>query len=337
MKRKGFIPPVLYTRYMQKDDVYDVIIVGAAAAGLTAAIYTARQGMSTLVIGKDVGGQALLTNDIQNYPGYDNIDGFTLTSKFEKQAKRFNAEIIYAEVQKIHGEDGKFKVETPSKQFRSQTIILAFGKTPRDLRVPGEDRFKGRGLSYCATCDGPLYRGKTVAIVGSAEYAVDAAVMLSDIAEKVYQISNRDRLVGDGDLLTNLESRKNVVFVSNSNVSEIIGDRTVESIKVLNVKSGSEEEYNVDGIFVELGYVAMTDFVKDLVNLNERKEVIIDKECRTSRKGVFAAGDVTDMPFKQIVISVGQGSTAALSAYNYLQRLKGKSIIRGDWKSKKNK
>ncbi|MEE9585641.1 MAG: FAD-dependent oxidoreductase [Nitrososphaerales archaeon] len=322
---------------MQKDDVYDVIIVGAAAAGLTAAIYTARQGMSTLVIGKDVGGQALLTNDIQNYPGYDNIDGFTLTSKFEKQAKSFNAEIIYDEVQKIHGEDGNFKVETPSKQFRSQTIILAFGKTPRDLGVPGEDRFKGRGLSYCATCDGPLYRGKTVAIVGSAEYAVDAAVMLSDIAEKVYQISNRDRLVGDGDLLTNLESRKNVVFVSNSNVSEIMGDQTVESIKVLNVKSGSEEEYNVDGIFVELGYVAMTDFVKDLVNLNERKEVIVDKECRTSRKGVFAAGDVTDMPFKQLVISAGQGSTAALSAYNYLQKLKGKSIIRGDWKSKKSK
>ncbi len=322
---------------MQKDDVYDVIIVGAAAAGLTAAIYTARQGMSTLVIGKDVGGQALLTNDIQNYPGYDNIDGFTLTSKFEKQAKSFNAEIIYDEVQKIHGEDGNFKVETPSKQFRSQIIILAFGKTPRDLGVPGEDRFKGRGLSYCATCDGPLYRGKTVAIVGSAEYAVDAAVMLSDIAEKVYQISNRDRIVGDGDMLTNLESRKNVVFVSNSNVSEIMGDQTVESIKVLNVKSGSEEEYNVDGIFVELGYVAMTDFVKDLVNLNERKDVIVDKECRTSRKGVFAAGDVTDMPFKQLVISAGQGSTAALSAYNYLQRLKGKSIIRGDWKSKKSK
>jgi thioredoxin reductase (NADPH) len=322
---------------MQKDDVYDVIIVGAAAAGLTAAIYTARQGMSTLVIGKDVGGQALLTNDIQNYPGYDNIDGFTLTSKFEKQAKRFNAEIIYDEVQKIHDEDGTFKVETPSKQFRSQTIILAFGKTPRDLGVPGEDRFKGRGLSYCATCDGPLYRGKTVAIVGSAEYAVDAAVMLSDIAEKVYQISNRDRLVGDGDLLTNLDRRKNVVFVSNSNVSKIMGDQTVESIKVLNVKSGSEEEYNVDGIFVELGYVAMTDFVKDLVNLNERKEVIADKECRTSRKGVFAAGDVTDMPFKQLVISAGQGSTAALSTYNYLQRLKGKSIIRGDWKSKKSK
>lgn len=337
MGGKGFIPPVLYTRYMQKDDVYDVIIVGAAAAGLTAAIYTARQGMSTLVIGKDVGGQALLTNDIQNYPGYDNIDGFTLTSKFEKQAKSFNAEIIYDEVQKIHDEDGNFKVETPSKQFRSQTIILAFGKTPRDLGVPGEDRFKGRGLSYCATCDGPLYRGKTVAIVGSAEYAVDAAVMLSDIAEKVYQISNRDRIVGDGDLLTNLESRKNVVFVSNSNVSEIMGDQTIESIKVLNVKSGSEEEYNVDGIFVEIGYVAMTDFVKDLVNLNERKEVIVDKECRTSRKGVFAAGDVTDMPFKQLVISTGQGSTAALSAYNYLQRLKGKSIIRGDWKSKKNK
>ncbi|MFQ6135175.1 MAG: NAD(P)/FAD-dependent oxidoreductase [Nitrososphaerales archaeon] len=322
---------------MQKDDVYDVIIVGAAAAGLTAAIYTARQGMSTLVIGKDLGGQAILTNDIQNYPGYDGIDGFTLVSKFEEQAKSFNAEIIYAEVQKISDEDGRFTVKTPSKQFTSQTVILAFGKTPRDLGVPGEDRFKGRGLSYCATCDGPLYRGKTVAVVGSAEHAVDGAVMLSDIAEKVYLIFKRDRPVGDEDLLTNLEGKKNVVFVSNSNVSEIRGERVVESIKALNLKSGSEEEYKVDGVFVELGYVARTDFVKDFVNLNDRREVIVDKECRTSHKGVFAAGDVTDMPFKQIVISAGQGSIAALSAYNYLQKLKGRSVIRGDWKSKKKK
>ncbi len=323
---------------MQKDDVYDVIIVGAAAAGLTAAIYTARQAMSTLVIGKDVGGQALLTNDIQNYPGYDEIDGFTLTSKFEKQAKTFNAEIIYDEVRHISEEDGRFIVKTSSKQFRSLTVILAFGKTPRDLGVPGEEKFKGRGLSYCATCDGPLYRGKTVAVVGSAEYAVDAAVMLSDIAAKVYLVSNRDRPIGDKDLLTNLESRKNVVFLSNSNVKEVAGDQTVETVKILNTKNSSaKEEYRVDGVFVEMGHVARTDFVKDLVNLNNRREVIVDKECQTSRKGVFAAGDVTDIPFKQIIISAGQGSTAALTAYNYLQKLKGKSAIRGDWKSKKSK
>ncbi len=320
---------------MQEDTVYDVIIVGAAAAGLTAAIYASRQGMRTLVIGKDLGGQALLTNDIQNYPGYDNVDGFTLISKFEAQARRFNAEIIYDEVQKISDEDGVFTVKTPSTQFKSLTVILAFGKTPRDLGVPGEEEFKGRGLSYCATCDGPLYRGRTVAVVGSSEHAVDAAVMLSDLAGKVYLIFSRDRPVGDEGLLTLLKDRKNVIRVPNSNVKEVMGDQTVRSIRVVSLKTGSEEEYSVDGVFVEMGYVAKTGFVKDLVRLNDRNEVIIDKDCSTSHKGVFAAGDVTETPIKQIVVSAGQGAVAALSAYNYLQKIRGKSTVKGDWRSRK--
>ncbi|MFC1755317.1 NAD(P)/FAD-dependent oxidoreductase [Thermoproteota archaeon] len=320
---------------MPKNDIYDVIIVGAAAAGLTAAIYTARQGMNTLVIGKDLGGQALLANDIQNYPGFDNIDGFTLTSKFEEQAKKFNASIIYDEVNSIVDKNNLFTLTTNSKEFISKTVILAFGKTPRDLNVPGEDKFKGRGLSYCATCDGPLYRGKTVAVIGSSEHAVDAAVMLSDLAEKVYMIVIRDKPIGNQNLIVNLENRANVEFISNSKVKEVSGDQIVESIKVINSKKGTENEYKVDGIFVEQGYIPKTDFVKDFVTLTDKKEIIIDKECNTSRKGVFAAGDVTDIPFKQLVISAGQGSIAALSAYNYLQRMKGKSIVHGDWKSKK--
>ena len=323
--------------HMIKDTDYDIIIVGAAAAGLTSAIYAARQSMRTLIIGKDLGGQALLTNDIQNYPGYDNIDGFSLISKFEEQVKNLNVEIIYDEVTKISDQNSRFIVHTSSRKFVSQSVILAFGKTPRDLGVPGEDILKGRGVSYCATCDGPLYRGKVVAIVGSTEHAVEAAVMLSDLAEKVYFIFLRDKPIGDNDLISNLENRKNVIFVSNSSVKEITGDKFVESIKILNSKKGSEEEYKVDGIFVESGYIAKTDFVKDLVNLTDRKEIITDREGHTSRKGVFAAGDVTDMPFRQLVISAGQGSIAALSAYNYLQRLRGKSIIRADWKSKKVK
>lgn len=317
---------------MPKNDIYDVIIVGAAAAGLTAAIYTARQGMNTLVIGKDLGGQALLANDIQNYPGFDNIDGFTLTSKFEEQAKKFNASIIYDEINSIVEKNNLFTLTTNSKEFISKTVILAFGKTPRDLNVPGEDKFKGRGLSYCATCDGPLYRGKTVAVIGSSEHAVDAAIMLSDLAKKVYMIFIRDKPIGNQDLIINLENRANVEFISNSKVKEVSGDQIVESIKVINSKKGTENEYKVNGVFVEQGYIPKTDFVKDFVNLTDKKEIIIDKECNTSRKGVFAAGDVTDMPFKQLVISAGQGSIAALSAHNYLQRMKGKSIVHGDWK-----
>jgi len=323
--------------HMTKDTGYDIIIVGAATAGLTSAIYAARQGMRTLIIGKDLGGQALLTNDIQNYPGYGKIDGFSLISKFEEQVKKLNVEIIYDEVIKISDQNSHFIVYTSSKEFVGQAVILAFGKTPRDIGAPGEDVFKGRGVSYCTTCDGPLYRGKTVAIVGSVEHAVEAAVMLSDLAKKVYFIFLRDKPAGDNDLISNLENRKNVIFVSNSSVKEITGDKFVESIKILNLKKGSEEEYEVDGIFVELGHIAKTDFVKNFVDLTDGKEIIIDREGNTSRKGVFAAGDVTDMPFRQLIISAGQGSIAALSAYNYLQRLRGKSIIRIDWKNKKIK
>lgn len=321
---------------MPKNDIFDVIIIGAAAAGLTAAIYAGRQGMNTLVIGKDLGGQALLASDIQNYPGFDNIDGFSLTSKFEEQAKKFNVSIIYDEVILIIDKTNYFTITTNSKEFLSKTVILAFGKTPRDLNVPGEDKFKGRGLSYCATCDGPLYRGKVVAIVGSTEHAIDAAIMLSDLAMKVYLVIIKDKPLGNKELLSNLENRENVEFISNSIVTEVSGDLTVESISIKNSKTGLAKKYKVDGIFVEQGYIPKTDFVKDFVNLTDKKEIIIDKEGNTSRKGVFAAGDVTDLPFKQLVISAGQGSIAALSAYNYLQMMKGKSIIHGDWKSKKN-
>jgi thioredoxin reductase (NADPH) len=322
---------------MSDDNPYDVIIVGAAASGLTAAIYATRQGMKTLVIGKDLGGQALLTNDIQNYPGVSDADGLSLISKFEEQAKRFGAEIRYEEAQRIIDHNGVFTVTTPTQQFRSHAIILAFGKTPRDLGAPGEAEYKGKGLTYCATCDGPLYKSRTVAVVGTAEYAADAALMLSDLAAKVYLIFNRDRPAVDDEVLANLDSRKNIILVPNSKVKEVKGGLTVESIRVFSEKHGVETEYDVEGVFVELGYIAMTGFVKDLVKLNGRREIIIDKECRTSHLGVFAAGDVTDLPFKQIIISAGQGCVAALSAYNYLQKMRGKALIQGDWKRRKQK
>jgi thioredoxin reductase (NADPH) len=320
---------------MTNNGVYDVIIVGAAAAGASAGIYSARQGMKSLIIGKDLGGQAILANEIQNYPGYENIDGFSLISKFEAQAKKFGANIVYDEVLNISVKDDHFITKTYSHEYQSDTIILAFGKTPRDLDVPGEEKFKGRGLSYCATCDGPLFRGKDVAVIGSAEYALEAAILISDLAKKVYLISNRDKMIGDANLIANLSSKKNLSFIPTSNVKEIVGEDSIQSIVTQNLKNGKAERFEVDGVFVELGYIAKTEIVRNLVKLNERKEIITDKECRTSKAGVFAAGDVTDAPFKQVVISAGQGAIAALSAYNYIQKLRGKATIRGDWRSKK--
>jgi thioredoxin reductase (NADPH) len=324
---------------------YDVLVVGGASAGLTAAMYASRQGLKTLVITKDIGGQALLTNAIENYPPFEHIGGFELMQKFEQQARNFGAEFAYEEVFSIteHKDgDGGFIVKTNNndKQYSGYTLILAFGKTPRDLNVKGEKELSGRGVSYCAVCDGPFFKNKKVAIVGAGDPALEAALYLKELASQLYIIHRTDKPVGSEesiDLLQNKDNSNKISFISNSIVKAINGDSKVESLTLYDSKTKYESKLDVDGIFIEMGYVARTDIVKDLVKLNGSKEIIIDKYCSTSSKGIFAAGDVTDVPYKQAIISAGQGAIAALSAYNYLQRLKGKPAIRADWKSVVNK
>jgi thioredoxin reductase (NADPH) len=323
---------------------YDVLVVGGASAGLTAAMYASRQGLKTLVITKDIGGQALLTNAIENYPPFEHIGGFELMRKFEQQARNFGAEFAYEEVLSIteYKEGGGFIVKTNNnnKEYSGYTLILAFGKTPRDLNVKGEKELNGRGVSYCAVCDGPFFKNKKVAIVGAGDPALEAALYLKELASQLYIIHRTDKPVGSEesiDLLQNKDNNNKISFISNSIVKAINGNSKVESMTLYDSKTKSESKLDVDGIFVEMGYVARTDIVKDLVKLNGSKEIIVDKYCSTSSKGIFAAGDVTDVPYKQAIISAGQGAIAALSAYNYLQRLKGKPAIRADWKSVVNK
>ncbi len=329
---------------------YDVLVVGGASAGLTAAMYASRQGLKTLVITKDIGGQALLTNAIENYPPFEHIGGFELMQKFEQQARNFGAEFAYEEVLSIteHKEgSGGFIIKTNNKdkEYSGYTLILTFGKTPRDLNVKGEKELSGRGVSYCAVCDGPFFKNKKVAIVGAGDPALEAALYLKELASQLYIIHRTDKPVGSEesiDLLQNNNNnnnndKKKISFISNSIVKAINGNSKVESLTLYDSKTKSESKLDVDGIFVEMGYVARTDIVKDLVKLNGSKEIIVDKYCATSTKGIFAAGDVTDVPYKQAIISAGQGAIAALSAYNYLQRLKGKPAIRTDWKSVGNK
>jgi thioredoxin reductase (NADPH) len=324
---------------------YDVLVVGGASAGLTAAMYASRQGLKTLVITKDIGGQALLTNAIENYPPFEHIGGFELMQKFEQQARNFGAEFAYEEVLSIIEDKeagGGFIVKTNNnnKEYSGYTLILAFGKTPRDLNVKGEKELKGKGVSYCAVCDGPFFKNKKVAIVGAGDPALDAALYLKELASQLYIIHRTDKPVGSEesvDLLQNKDNSNKISFISNSIVIAINGNSKVQSVTLHNSKTKSESKLDVDGIFVEMGYVARTDIVKDLVKLNGSKEIIVDKYCSTSSKGIFAAGDVTDVPYKQAIISAGQGAIAALSAYNYLQRLKGKPAIRADWKSVVNK
>ena len=320
--------------------LYDVIVVGGASAGLTAAMYASRQGLTTLVITKDIGGQALLTNSIENYPPFEHIGGFELMQKFEEQAKNFGAEFAYEEVLSIsEDKEGDFKIKTnnDNKEYSGYALILAFGKTPRDLNVKGERELNGRGVSYCAVCDGPFFKNKKVAIVGAGDPALEAALYLKGLASQLYMVQRSDKPVGSEEsidlLLQNKDNNNKISFISNSSVKSINGTSKVESLTLYDSKSKSESKLDVDGIFVEMGYVARTDIVRDLVKLNDSKEIIIDKYCATSTKGIFAAGDVTDVPYKQAIISAGQGAIAALSAYNYLQRLKGKPAIRADWRS----
>jgi thioredoxin reductase (NADPH) len=289
--------------------------------------------MKTLVVSKDMGGQALLTNDIQNYPGFTNIGGFELMSLFEQQAKTFGAEFLYDEVVEVKPVKEGFAINTPNHQFTCAVVILAFGKTPRDLGVKGEQELKGRGVSYCAVCDGPLFKKRPIAIVGTGEPAVDALSLLSELASKVYAIHRGEKLTGDEETVARLSEKTNIEFLRNSEVTEIRGEDAVTGLIIRNVKDGSTKAVNVDGVFVEMGYIAKTDFVKHLVELNSSKEIVVDKFCATSHPGIYAAGDVTDTPFKQVVVSGGQGCIAALSAINYLMKLRGRPAVKADWKS----
>jgi thioredoxin reductase (NADPH) len=323
--------------------LYDVLIVGGASAGLTAAMYASRQGLKTLVITKDIGGQALLTNAIENYPPFEHIGGFELMQKFEQQARNFGAEFAYEEVLSItEHKEGGFIIKTNNKdiEYVGYALVLAFGKTPRDLNVNGEKELSGRGVSYCAVCDGPFFKNKKVAIVGAGDPALEAALYLKEIASQLYMIHKTDKPIGSEesiDLLQNKDNKNRITFISSSIVKAINGNSKVESLTLYDSKTRSESKLDVDGIFVEMGYVAKTDIVKDLVKLNGNKEIIVDKYCGTSTKGIFAAGDVTDVPYKQAIISAGQGAIAALSAYNFLQRLKGRPAIKADWKSVVNR
>ncbi len=310
----------------------DVIIIGGAFAGLTAAIYSARQGMNTLLITKDIGGQGLLTTDIQNYPGFNSISGFDLASKFQEQASLYGVRYVYDEVTNISSDGNLFKIKTFSGEFESEGLILAFGKTPRDLNVKGEEKLKGLGVSYCSICDGPLYKNKEVAVAGAGDHALQAALYLSTVASRVYVVQKGSRISGSEEMISEVKAHENVVFLTENEILEIFGERNVEGLLLKNQKTGAQEKLKIEAVFVEMGYVAKTGFIKDLVNLNTSGEVIVDQFCATSHHGIYACGDVTNIPYKQAVISAGQGSIAALSCINYIHKKRGKGSLKSDWK-----
>lgn len=308
---------------------YDILIVGGGPAGLSAAIYSSRQGFKTGIITIDIGGQLTLTPMIENYPGVSATSGFKLVGVMMEQVTSFGAELIYDEAIGVEEVDDGFRVKTRGgKTYEGKALILAFGKKPRKLKALNEERFVGRGVSYCAVCDAPFYKNKRLLVVGWGEPALEAISILKRHDNEVLVAHESRRSDDFAEKLKELE----VEFIQGVRVEEIRGRDFVEEVVLKDLKTGEEKILKVNGIFVELGYVTETDWIKGFVETDEKGEIIVDELGRTSREGVFAAGDVTDFPYKQAVIAAAQGAIAALSASNYLRRIMGKSEIRSDWR-----
>ena len=300
--------------------IYDLVIIGAGPAGITAAVYAARKKMDSLVVTKDIGGQASLSGDIQNYTGYQFITGPELAIKFEEHMRKFNFDIKEnEEVKELISEKGAFLVKTDKDNYQAKTVIVASGKRSRELGVTGEREFRNKGLTYCATCDGPLFAERDVAVIGGGNSALDAVLQLTKIANKIYVINITDNLTGDGIMQEKIRADNKVSIFNNSRVKEILGDSFVQAIKIEEDKE--EKVLDVQGIFVEIGLIPNSDFAPSLEK-NERKEIIVNQRNETNIPGIFAAGDVTNVPEKQIIIAAGEGAKAVLSTFRYLSTRK---------------
>jgi alkyl hydroperoxide reductase subunit F len=300
--------------------MFDLIIIGAGPSGITASVYAARKRMDLLVITQDIGGQAAWSGDIENYTGYQFISGPDLSAKFEEHMRKFGIRLKEGErVLGLKKKGEAIRVETDKDAYEARTVIIASGKRSRELAVPGEVEFKNKGLTYCATCDGPLFAGKDVAVIGGGNSALDAAMQLMKISSRIYIINIAPRLIGDAVMQEKIGESKNVVVLNNSQVTAVLGDKMVTGIKIKN--DGKEEALSVKGVFVEIGLIPNSEFARDLKK-NELGEIEVDNRNETNIPGIFAAGDVTDVPEKQIIIAAGEGAKAALSVFRYLAQRK---------------
>jgi len=307
---------------MAESSQFDLMILGAGPAGMTAGVYAARKQVKTVIISKDVGGQANWSSNVGNYPGYSSISGADLIGKFQEQLLEFDVTMVYGTVQTFEIPDGGFRATLSDGQsFVSRAAIMATGKSSRMLGVPGERQFVGKGVTYCATCDGPLFSGQTVAVVGGGNSGLDAAVQMMKICPKVYLVESTDSLRADEVMIDQVYGNAGVEILLSAAVKEIRGDQFVKSMVVEDRKTGESRELAVEGIIVEVGLQPNTTFGSQVLPLNAIGEVVINCGGETAVPGLFAAGDVTSVPHKQIIIAAGDGAKAALGAYSYLVRL----------------
>ncbi|MEX1014575.1 MAG: FAD-dependent oxidoreductase [Candidatus Paceibacterota bacterium] len=313
--------------------MYDVIILGGGPAGVAAGVYSARKKLKTLLITKEFGGQSIVSDDIENWIGEKHISGFDLAQKLENHVRAYEDDSIdikmesVEKVDKIESEerDHDFEIKTDKGTYKGKTVILTLGARRRRLGVPGEDKFEGKGVVYCATCDAPLFADKDVAVIGGGNAGVEAAIDLLAYANKIYLLQRSDKLKADPVSVVRVKSEDKINIIYNADTKEVLGDAMVESL-IYEDGNGESKKLDVGGVFVEIGSVPNSNPVEDLVDIDNYGQVKIDsKHASTSLTGVFAAGDITDDPYKQNNISAGDAVKAALAAYAYLQKIDKKS------------
>ena len=301
-------------------EVYDVAIIGGGPAGMTAGIYAGRGHLRACILeGMSTGGQMFNTAVIENYPGYDSIDGPGLTQAMEEQVRKWDVDILYKHVTGLKRQTDVFEVELlGGEAVQAKTVILASGSKPRKLEVPGEAEYQGRGVSYCATCDGAFFRGKNVAVIGGGDPAVEESLYLTGVVNKVTIIHRRDQLRASKHLQERAFADPKIEFMWDSVVEAIEGQQTVEQLQVKNVKTGTVTSLPVDGVFIYIGMFPNTGFLQGVVELDQWGYVVAGEDTATSEPGIFAAGDIRAKELRQIVTAVADGAVAAMAAERYL-------------------
>ncbi|ARK32041.1 thioredoxin-disulfide reductase [Halalkalibacter krulwichiae] len=312
---------------MTEEKIYDVVIAGAGPAGMTAAVYTSRANLSTIMVERGIpGGQMANTEDVENYPGFDHILGPELSTKMFEHAKKFGAEYGYGDIKEIVDEGDLKIVKAGSKEYKARAVIVATGAEYKKLGVPGEKELSGRGVSYCAVCDGAFFKGKELVVVGGGDSAVEEAVYLTRFASKVTVVHRRDELRAQKILQQRAFDNEKIDFIWNHTVKQINGDNgKVESVTLVSTENGEEQEFKTDGVFIYIGMLPLNESVKNLGITNADGYIETNQEMETKVPGIFAAGDIREKSLRQIVTATGDGSLAAQNVQHYVESLEEKA------------
>jgi len=309
------------------ENIENVVIIGSGPAGLTAAIYTARANLNPLLItGQEIGGQVSITNEVENYPGFpQGLSGPDLVQKFQEQAERFGTRMEIDEVTAVDFQQRPFRLTTHGGEYLTQSVVIATGASPRRLGVPGEQELTGRGVSYCATCDGFFFRDKELVVVGGGDSALEEALFLTRFASRVRIVHRRDQLRAGQTLQRRAHGNDKISFVWDSVVTDILGDGAVEAVRLRNVKTDKVSELQTNGVFVYIGHIPNSTPFKGQLEMDEQGYLIVNRRNHTSVEGVFSAGEIADPIFRQVVTSAGEGCKAAIEVDKYLAELEDRA------------